>query len=336
MNLSTSYLGLKLKTPLVPSASPLSLNLDNIKRMEDAGAAAIVLHSLFEEQFQSEQYEFNHSLALGDENAPPETRTNFPKRDSFRMGPDDYLQQITKAKRSVDIPIIASLNGSTLGGWTSFSKLLQEAGADALELNIYNVVTDAKRFSVDVEESYLEIIKAVKSTVTIPVSVKLSPFFTNFARMAERVNDSGADGLVLFNRFYQPDIELESISFCPNLLLSTPMSMRLPLRWIGILYGRVACSLAGTSGVHRGTDAIKLVLAGADIAMLCSVLLQRGISHIAIIEKELRDWMEKHEFDSIEKFQGSMSQRECQDSTAFERAQYMKTLVTSHSHSHMQ
>ena len=247
------------------------------------------------------------------------------------MGPDAYLQQIVQAKRSVEIPIIASLNGSTLGGWTSFAKLIQEAGADALELNIYNVVTDAERFSVDVEEGYLEIVKAVKSTVTIPVSVKLSPFFTNFARMAVRLNDSGAEGLVLFNRFYQPDIELESISFCPNLLLSTPMSMRLPLRWIGILYGRVACSLAGTSGVHRGTDAVKLVLAGADVAMLCSVLLRRGISHLAVIEKELRDWMEKHEFISIEQFHGTMSQKDCPDSPAFERAQYMKAVGASHS-----
>ena len=293
--------------------------------MEDAGAGAIVLHSLFEEQIRSGQYEFQYSAVPGAEN-PSEALTYDPKENALGMGPDDYLRQITQAKRSVEIPIIASLNGSTLGGWTSFAKLMQEAGADALELNIYNVVTHPAQSSVDVEDGYLEIVKAVKSTVTIPVAVKLSPFFTNFARMAERLNDSGVDGLVLFNRFYQPDIELESMSFSPNLVLSTPMSMRLPLRWIGILSDRIACSLAGTSGVHRGTDAVKLVLAGADVAMLCSVLLRRGISHLAVIEKELRVWMDQHEFTSIEQLQGKMSQKNCPDSTAFERAQYMKAV----------
>lgn len=327
MDLTTSYLGLKLRTPLVAAASPLSENLDNIKDMEDAGAAAVVLYSLFEEQLRREREELVRNLEQGTESFA-EALSYFPEPDEFRLGPEEYLKHIAKAKAAVRIPVIASLNGSSAGGWTEYAKAIQQAGADALELNIYHIPTDLDLTSAQVEQTYLDILKAVKSTVTIPVAVKLSPFFTNFANMAKRLQAAGADGLVLFNRFYQPDIDLESLEVKPNILLSTPMAMRVPLRWIALLSGRLNLSLAATSGVHRATDALKMLLAGADVTMLCSVLIRHGIGQITTIERDLVAWLEEHEYQSVTQLKGSMSQKNCPDPASFERAQYMRAIST--------
>jgi len=325
MDLSTTYLGLNLRTPLVASASPLSETVENIKRFEDAGAAAVVLHSLFEEQIRYERFEFHHYMTFGAESYP-EALSYFPQPAEFHVGPEAYLRHIAKAKELVRIPIIASLNGSTQGGWIDFARLMEQAGADAIELNIYSIPTDPELSAAEIEKTYLEILSAVKSVVTVPVAVKLGPFFTNFAHMAKKLDLAGADGLVLFNRFYQPDIELETLEVVPSVLLSTPMAMRLPLRWIAILYDHVGASLAATSGIHRGTDALRMLMAGADVTMLCSVLLRRGIPHLTAIEKEITDWMEEHEYESVAQLQGSMSQKNCPDPSAFERAQYMRAI----------
>jgi dihydroorotate dehydrogenase (fumarate) len=258
MDLTTTYLGLKLRTPLVPSSSPLSEDLDNIKRMEDAGASAVVLHSLFEEQLRQERLELHQNMEQGTFSSP-EALTYFPEPGEYHLGPEDYLNHISKAKQAVRIPIIASINaginnGASIADWTVFAKPIQQAGADAIELNIYYIPTNTSQAASDIEQTYINIVRAVKSEVTIPVSVKLSPFFTNFANMAKRLSDGGADGLVLFNRFYQPDIDLDALEVKPNILLSTPMAMRVPLRWIAILYGRLRSNLAATSGIHRSTD----------------------------------------------------------------------------------
>lgn len=325
MKLSTNYLGLKLRSPLVPSASPLAEDGDSIKRMEDAGAGAVVLHSLFEEQIVSERIELDQHLTEGTESFA-EALSFFPEPAEFRVGPEEYLALIATAKKSVEIPVIASLNGSSQGGWIHYAKDMQQAGADALELNIYHIPTDMDMEGAEVEKNTLEIVKSVKASVTIPVAVKLSPFFSNFANMAKRLDQAGADGLVLFNRFYQPDIDLEALEISPNILLSTPMAMRVPLRWIAILHGRLQASLAATSGIHRSSDAIKMLMAGADVTQLCSVLLKRGIKHLATMEEEMVQWLEAHEYESIEQLKGSMSQKNCPDPSAFERAQYMRAL----------
>lgn len=325
MDLSTHYLGLKLRTPLVPAASPLSENTDGIKQMEDMGAAAVVLYSLFEEQLRQERFELSHSMEQGTFSSP-ESLTYFPEPGEFHLGPDEYLTHISKAKEAVKIPIIASLNGSSAGGWTQYAKLIQQAGADALELNIYHIPTDLDETAAAVEKNYLDILRAVKCSVTIPVAVKLSPHFTNFANMAKRMSEVGADGLVLFNRFYQPDIDLETLEIRPNILLSTPMAMRLPLRWIAILHGRVTANLAATSGIHRASDVLKMLMAGADVTMLCSALIRHGIRHISTIERDLVAWMEEHDYESVHQLKGSLSHKNCPDPTAFERAQYMRAI----------
>src|SRR5579862_4910551 len=325
MNLTTTYLDLKLRTPLVAAASPLSEEIDNIKRMEDAGASAVVLYSLFEEQLRQDRAELAHHLEQGTESFA-EALTYFPEPESFHLGPEEYLQHIARAKKATRIPIIASLNCSSTGAWTSYAKQIEQTGADALELNIYYIPTDLDLPGAKVEQTYLDILKAVKSQVTIPVAVKLSPFFSNFANMAKRLDTAGADGLVLFNRFYQPDIDLETLEVKPNILLSTPMAMRLPLRWIGVLYARVRASLAATSGVHSPEDVIKLLMVGANATMMCSSLLRNGINHLRHVEQGLRDWMEAHEYESVKQMQGSMSQLRCSDPGAFERAQYMRAV----------
>jgi dihydroorotate dehydrogenase (fumarate) len=325
MNLTTTYLGLKLRTPLVPAASPLSEDIDNIKKMEDAGASAVVLYSLFEEQLRQDRAELNQSMEQGTESFA-EALTYFPEPETFHLGPEEYLKHIAQAKKAVRIPVIASLNGSSAGGWTSYAKQIQQAGADALELNIYYIPTDVNLPAGDVEQSYLNILKAVKKEVTIPVAVKLSPFFTNFACMAGKLDDAGANGLVLFNRFYQPDIDLESLEVRPNILLSTPMAMRVPLRWIAILHGRLRASLAATSGIHRASDVLKMLMAGADVTMLCSVLLRHGIPQLSVIERDLVAWMEEHEYESVAQLKGSLSQKNCPAPSAFERAQYMRAI----------
>jgi dihydroorotate dehydrogenase (fumarate) len=325
MDLNTEYLGLKLRTPFVPAASPLSESLDNIKKMEDSGASAVVLHSLFEEQIRLERNELLDHLSFGTE-SNPEAQTYFPEPEEFHIGPENYLEHIHNAKKAVDIPIIASLNGSTMGNWTQYAKLMQEAGADAVELNIYWIPTDVRASAADVEKVYLDIVRAVKKEVTIPVAVKLSPFFTNFANMAAQLADAGADGLVLFNRFYQPDIDVETLEIKPNLLLSTPMAMRLPLRWIALLYGQTRADLAATGGIHRATDAVKMLMAGADVTMICSALLRHGIPYIGLLESHLKLWLEEHNYDSVGQLRGSLSQKNCADPSAFERAQYMRAI----------
>jgi dihydroorotate dehydrogenase (fumarate) len=327
MNLTTTYMGLTLRSPLVPSASPLSESIDNIQRMEDAGAAAVVMHSLFEEQLRLERYELHHHLTYGTESFP-EALTYFPELSSFRIDSETYLNHIYKVKEKVNIPIIASLNGSSVGGWTGYAKQIEQAGADALELNVYYVPTDINLTGTQIEQTYIDILQLVKAAVTIPVAMKLSPYFTNLANMAHRLDQAGANGLVLFNRFYQPDINLNTLDVEPNVLLSTPQSMRLPLRWIAILYGHVNASLAATSGIYSGQDALKMLMAGANVTMLCSVLLRHGIQHIRTIEQEMREWMEDHEYESVQQLQGSMSQQNCPNPSAFERAQYMRSLQT--------
>jgi dihydroorotate dehydrogenase (fumarate) len=325
MDLSTTYLGLKLRTPLVPAASPLSEEISSIKEMEDSGASAVVLYSLFEEQLRQESVELAKHLQHGTESFA-EALTYFPEPEEFRLGPEEYLKHIAKAKEAVRIPIIASLNGSSTGGWTQYAKAIQEAGADALELNIYYIPTDMDVSSTEVEQTYLDILKAVKTAVTIPVAVKLSPFFTNFANMAKRLDEAGANGLVLFNRFYQPDIDLENLEIKPNILLSTPMAMRVPLRWVALLFGKLKANLAATSGIHRASDVLKMLMAGADVAMLCSALLRHGTRQIGVIERDLVAWMTEHEYESVTQLKGSLSQKNCADPSAFERAQYMRAI----------
>ena len=325
IDLGTSYLGLKLPTPLIASASPLSRDLDGVRRLEDAGASAVVLYSLFEEQLRQEEIDLDYHLHAGTESFA-ESITFFPQASEFHTGPEGYLKHIRKCKGAVKIPIIASLNGSTLGGWTKFAAEIEKAGADAIECNIYSIATDPRLSSADIEKTYLEIVQAVKATVTIPVAVKLSPFFSNLANMAQRLEKAGADALVLFNRFYQPDINLEELEIQPNVLLSTPQSLRLPLTWIGILFGRVKANLAATGGVHSAEDVVKLLMVGADATMLCSSLMRHGINHLRHVERGLRDWMEEHEYESVQQMQGSMSQQKCPDPAAFERAQYMRAV----------
>ena len=325
MDLSTTYLGLRLRTPLVPSASPLSEEIDNIRRMEDSGASAIVLHSLFEEQLRQERSELLHHLTHGTESFA-ESLTYFPEPEEFHVGPEGYLEHIRKAKAAVGIPIIASLNGSSPGGWTEYARLIEQAGANALELNIYYIPTDMDEPAEMVEGTYLDILEAVKAVISIPVAVKLSPFFSSLANMARRLDRAGANGLILFNRFYQPDIDLHMLDVRPNILLSTPQSLRLPMRWIAILYGRIKADLAATSGIHHAEDVVKMLLVGARVTMLCSVLLQKGIEHISALERGLRAWMEEREYESVQQMQGSMSQLHSADPSAFERAQYMRAL----------
>jgi dihydroorotate dehydrogenase (fumarate) len=327
MDLTTRYLGLDLRTPLVPSASPLSDEVQNIKRMEDSGASAVVLHSLFEEQVKSEQEAIEYHMMYGTDSFP-ESLTFFPKPAEFLTGPDEYLGKIRKAKESVHIPVIASLNGAALGGWIDYAKQIQQAGADALELNVYSISTEMDRTSAEIEQNTIDILKAVQSVVGIPVAVKLSPYFSNMANMAKRLDQAGAKGLVLFNRFYQPDINLEKLEVQANINLSTPQDMRLPLRWIAILYGRVKADLAATSGIHSAADVLKMLMAGADVTMLCSALLSKGIGLIRQIEKEMDEWLAEHDYQSVRELQGSMSQKHCADPTAFERAQYMRAIMS--------
>jgi dihydroorotate dehydrogenase (fumarate) len=325
MDLSTTYLGLKLKNPIIPSASPLSHTVDSMKRLEDAGAAAVVMYSLFEEQIAHEAAELDHYLNYGKESFA-EALTYFPEAQEYNIGPDEYVELVRKAKQALSIPVIGSLNGISTGGWISYAKKIADAGADALELNVYYIPTDPDVTSSDVEDRYLEVLHAIKRTVDIPVAVKLSPFFSSMAHMAKRLENSGANGLVLFNRFYQPDIDLEALEVKPNVVLSTSNSMRVPLRWIAILHGHVKMSLAATSGIHTAQDVIKMVMAGADVTMMCSALLKNGPSHIAQVLLDLHQWMLEHEYISMQQMKGSMSQKSVADPAAFERANYVKAL----------
>jgi dihydroorotate dehydrogenase (fumarate) len=325
IDLSTNYLGLQLRTPLVASASPLSHELSGIRRLEDVGASAVVLYSLFEEQIRRENHNLEHFLQAGTESFA-EAVTYLPQSHDFHTGPEEYLAHIVKAKEAVDIPIIASLNGATLGGWTDYARRIEQAGADAIECNIYFLPTDMNASSLEIENIYLDILRAVKLAVHIPVAVKLSPFFSNTANMAKRLDATGADGLVLFNRFYQPDIDLDNLVIQPNVLLSTPQDLRLPLTWIGILYARVKASLAATSGIHQAEDVVKMLMVGASATMMCSVLLREGPEHMRLVERQLEQWMADHEYESVRQMQGSMSQLRSADPSAFERAQYMRAV----------
>ncbi len=327
MDLTTSYLGMNLRSPLVVSASPLSEDIKNIKKMEDAGASAVVLHSLFEEQLALEQKELYYHTESS-QHISAEAMSYFPEADEYRLGPDEYLNHIRKAKETVNIPIIASLNGSTNGGWIDYAKKMQEAGADALELNIYSIPTNMDLPATALEQMYVDIVKHVKSAVTIPVSLKLSPFFTNMANVAQKLDDAGVNGLVLFNRFYQPDVDLDELEIKPQVQLSHPNAARLPMRWIAILKGKIRADLAATSGIHSAFDVLKMLMVGANVTMLCSTLLKNGIPHLIQIEKDMIEWMQEKEYESVKQMLGSMSQMRIPDPTAFERANYMKALTS--------
>jgi dihydroorotate dehydrogenase (fumarate) len=325
MDMRTDYLGLTLKNPLVPSSSPLSHTLDGIRRLEDDGAAAVVMYSLFEEQITSESYYLDYYLSHGSDSYA-ESLNYFPEMDHYNVGPDEYLELIRKAKAAVDIPIIGSLNGVSTGGWIEYAGMIEEAGADALELNVYYIPTSSYLSGTEVEYITTDILHDVKNNVGIPVAMKLSPYFSSMANMAQRLYEGGAEGLVLFNRFYQPDFDLESLEVVPSLKLSSSDDLRLPLRWVAILYGRVPLDFAITSGVHTYQDALKGLMAGAKIVMMASELLQRGTRRLADVLVEMKQWMEEHDYESVTQMIGSMSQQHVIEPAAFERANYMKVL----------
>jgi dihydroorotate dehydrogenase (fumarate) len=324
-DLSTTYMGIPLKNPIVPSASPLSAELDTIKRLEDAGAAAVTLPSLFEEQIDFEAESLSYFLEQGTYSYA-ESLTYFPPLKEFRRGPKEYVEHIRKACEAVDIPIIASLNGISPGGWTDYARQFQDAGAAAVELNIYYVPTKSQMTGEDVEQLHLSIVEEVKQRITVPVAVKLSPFFSSLPNIATRLDAVGANALVLFNRFYQPDLDIEALEACPRLVLSTSDEMRLPLRWIAILYGNIKASLALTTGIHTAEDVLKAVMAGADVANVCSVLLQEGVDKIGRLLRGVTTWMDEHEYQSISEMKGTLSLQSVPDPAAFERANYMKVL----------
>jgi dihydroorotate dehydrogenase (fumarate) len=325
MDIKTKYLGFDLKSPLVPSAGPLSHEIANLREMEDAGAGAVVLYSLFEEQIEHEELELDYHTSVSTESYA-EATSYLPESFEYRTGPVEYLEHIKKAKDALDIPLIASLNGKSLGGWVEYAKQIEEAGADALELNIYLLATALNKTSEEVEKTYIDIISGVRSEVKIPIAVKMHPYFSSTAFMANEFSKAGANGLVLFNRFYQPDINLDTLEIEPDVLLSTPMALRLPLRWIAILYERTEADLAATSGIYTAEDVIKLVMAGANVTQMLSGLIKYGIGHIADVITMLKRWMEENEYDSLSQMRGSMSYKNVSDPAKFERANYMKVL----------
>ena len=325
MDLTTSYLGMTLKNPIVHSASPLSASLDNIRRLEDAGAAAVVMYSLFEEQVTLESRQLDHYLGYFTESFA-EALSWYPEQADYHVGPDDYLEEIRKAKEAVAIPIIGSLNGFTTGGWISYAKAMQDAGADAVELNVYFLAADPLTDGSKIEQMVVNVLGEVRSSVSLPVAVKLSPYFSSVPNLAQRLADAGANALVLFNRFYQPDFDLEALEVVPNLLLSTSAELRLPLRWVAILYGRVPVDLAITSGVHTHEDVIKGLMAGAKVTMMTSEILRNGIGRVTQLLGEVSRWLEERDYESVAQMQGSMSQQKVCDPGAFERANYMRML----------
>lgn len=324
-DLTTTYLGLQLKNPLVASASPLSKKVELVQQMEEAGAAAVVLYSLFEEQITHESRALDHYLTHGTDSYA-EALSYFPDLDHYNLEPDTYLEHVQRVKRAVDIPVIGSLNGISPGGWVEYAHKIEQAGADALELNIYYLPTDVSVGSAELEEIYITLLRDIRHQVRIPIAVKLSPFFSALPYMARRLVQAGANGLVLFNRFYQPDFNLETLEVVPNLYLSSSADLRLPLRWIAILYGQIETDFALTSGVHTAEDAIKAMMAGANVAMLTSELLAHGIGRLHDILDDMRTWMDVHEYESITQMRGSMSQRAVAEPAAFERANYMIAL----------
>lgn len=324
-DISTRYLGLALKSPLVASASPLCESVPNIRELEDAGVGAVVLPSLFEEQLELESNALDDDLWRGAESYP-ESQSLLPDLQNYNLGPDGYLDLIEAAKAAVDLPIIASLNGVSPGGWAEYARLMEEAGADAIELNIYSVPTEPTVSAVELEKGYVDLVRQIKRTVRVPIAVKLSPFFSAPANFAARLDDAGAGGLVLFNRFYQPDFDVESLEVVPRLTLSHPDELLLRLHWAAILSDHVEADLAITGGVHSAIDVVKCILAGASVTMMASVLLQRGIHHAFSVLTDLHRWLEEHEYDSVRQMCGSMSRRSVPDPTAFERGNYMRVL----------
>ena len=325
VDLTTTYLGLQLKNPVGASASPISKKLDGIRSLEDAGASAVVMYSLFEEQIVHESLALDHYLNRGTDTYA-ESLTYFPDLQHYNVGPEEYLELIRKAKAAVNIPVIGSLNGVSTGGWIDYARKIEQAGADALELNVYYVPTDTMLTSQELEQTYFDLVKDVRAQVRIPLAIKLNPFFTALPNVASRLAGAGANGLVLFNRFLQPDLDIETLEVTPNLVLSSSNELRLPLRWIAILYGRVEADLALTSGVHTAQDVLKSMMAGASVTMLASELLMNGVKRVGEILGDMQSWMETFEYESVQQMKGSMSQRAVAEPAAFERANYMKAL----------
>lgn len=325
MDLSTTYMGLKLRNPLVASSSPLSYKVEGVCKLEEAGVGAVVMHSLFEEQITMESQQLDYFLTHGTESYA-EALSYFPDLGDYNVGPDEYLNLIRKAKESVDIPVIGSLNGVSAGGWVKYARMIEQAGADALELNIYYLPTDTEMAGTTVEQAAVDVVKAIRQEVSIPLAVKIGPFYSSIPNMAKQLADAGANALVLFNRFYQPDIDIENLEAVPHLVLSNSDELRLPLRWVAILYGRVPVDLAITSGVHTYQDVLKGLMAGARVTMMASELLENGVERIGQILREMQTWMEEHEYSSVQQMIGSVSQRKVAEPAAFERANYVKVL----------
>jgi dihydroorotate dehydrogenase (fumarate) len=328
-DLTTTYMGMTLKSPIVPSASPLSKSVAGVTQMADAGAAAITMYSLFEEQITLEAISLHNRLEQGSWNYA-EALTYYPKASDYNRGPEGYLDLIREAKKAVDVPIIGSLNGITTGGWIDYAQKIEQAGADALELNVYLIPTMNDETGAQVEQLYVDVLKAVKKNVRIPVAMKLSPFFSSMPHMARQLDDAGADALVLFNRFYQPDFDLDELTVVPNLVLSRSAEMRLPLRWVAILYGHIKGDMALTTGVHTTEDVVKGIMAGAKVVNVASVLLEQGAGKISDLTLGLRQWMDEHEYESVAQMRGALSQRNCPEPEIFERANYMKVLGSWH------
>jgi len=324
-DLKTSYLGFTLSNPIVASASPLSESVPRIRQLEDAGVSAVVLPSLFEEQLSIEGQALDTDLSRGTESFA-ESLSYFPDMTDYNLGPDSYLELIREAKKSVNIPVIASLNGTTRGGWTLFARLMEEAGADAIELNLYALPTDPNDSAANVEKRYEDLVGEVRETVSIPLAVKLTHFFTAFPSLARQLDNAGANALVMFNRFYQPDFDIEALDVVPSLALSHSYELLLRLHWVGIVYGTVKADLAVTGGVHTAVDVLKSMMAGARVAMMTSALLRNGLGHVRVVLDDLARWMEEHEYESIRQMQGSMSRRSAANPSAFERGNYMKVL----------
>jgi len=324
-DLKTSYLGFTLANPIVASASPLSESVDRIRQLEDAGVSAVVLPSLFEEQLSIEGQALDSDLSRGSESFP-ESLSYFPDMTDYNLGPESYLELIQEAKTSVAIPVIASLNGVTRGGWTRYARLMEQAGANAIELNLYSLSTDTEESAVQVEKRYFDLVSEVRATVSIPLAVKVSHFFTAFPNVAKRLDTAGANALVMFNRFYQPDFDIEALEVVPSLVLSHSYELLLRLHWVGIVYGHVKADLAVTGGVHTAGDVLKSMMAGARVAMMTSALLRNGLGHVRVVLDDLTRWMEEHEYESIRQMQGSMGRRSATNPSAFERGNYMKVL----------
>ncbi len=325
MELRTSYMGLELSSPIVASASPLSENVDTIKRMEDEGAAAVVMFSLFEEQIRTEAEAMAHFQEYGGESFA-EALSYFPALSDYDVGTERYLDILRQASEQVDIPVFGSLNGTSAEGWVRYARQMEDAGASGIELNVYYIPTEMETPGSDVEQRYVDVLRAVKATVDVPVAIKIGPFFSSVANMAHRLDRAGADGLVLFNRFYQPDFDLETLDVVPSLVLSKPFQMRLPLMWIALLHGRVDASLAATTGVHGVEEVVKYLMAGADVVMTTAALLVHGIGHLRTLREGLREWLEMKGYDSVAQLRGSMSVQSVADPTAFVRANYIKVL----------